>query len=93
MPYHPEKATKVMTDASRSCFGAILLQKECDATPFRPVYFASKSLSKAEKNYSVIELEAASIVYACQKFDKYLLGMPNFRGRNGPQTTYFSFGK
>ena len=78
MPYHPEKATKVMTDASRSGFGAILLQKECDATPFRPVYFASKSLSKAEKNYSVIELEAASIVYACQKFDKYLLGMPTF---------------
>lgn len=78
MPYSPHKSTKVMTDASRSGFGAILLQQDDSQSPFRPIYFASKSLSDAEKNYSVIELEAASIVYACTKFDKYLLGMHKF---------------
>ena len=72
-PYQPDKETKIMTDASRSGFGAILLQKS--DKEFHPVCFASKSLSHAEKRYSVIELEAASIVYACQKFDKYILGM------------------
>ena len=72
-PYDPQKPTKIMTDASRSGFGAILLQKSDD--DFRPVCFASKSLSHAEKRYSIIELEAASIVYACQKFDQYILGM------------------
>jgi hypothetical protein len=72
-PYQPDRETKIMTDASQSGFGAILLQKS--DTDFRPVCFASKSLSHAEKKYSIIELEAASIVWACQKFDKYILGM------------------
>ena len=61
-----------MNDASRAGFGAILFQKSDD--DFRSVCFASKSLSQAEKRFSIIELEAASIVYACQKFDQYILG-------------------
>ena len=74
-PYVPHQKTRVMTDSSRSGFGAVLLQQETADGLFHPVCFASKSLSSAEKNYSIIELEAASIVWACQKFEKYLLGM------------------
>ena len=70
-PYDPQKQTKIMTDASRSGFGSFLLQKSDD--DFRPVCFASKSFSHAEKRYIIIELKAASIVYACQKFDQYIL--------------------
>ena len=74
-PYVPHVNTRVMTDSSRSGFGAVLMQQDTADGMYKPVCFASKSLSSAEKNYSIIELEAASIVWACQKFEKYLLGM------------------
>lgn len=36
--------------------------------------FASKKLSKAEKNYSTIEHEGLAMMYVLQKFRHYLLG-------------------
>ena len=36
--------------------------------------FASRKLSKAEKNYLTIECEGLVMVYALQKFRHYLLG-------------------
>ena len=41
-----------------------------------PVYFASRLLSKAEKNYSTMDREALGMVYAVQKFRHYLLATP-----------------
>ena len=40
----------------------------------RPVTLASRSLSRAEKNYVALELECLAIVFACQKFDQYIYG-------------------
>ena len=39
-----------------------------------PVQFASRTLNDAEKRYSQIEREGLSIVYACERFRKLLLG-------------------
>jgi hypothetical protein len=40
----------------------------------RPIMYASHSLSQAEKNYSQIEREALSIIFAIKKFLVYLFG-------------------
>ena len=58
------------TDASYTGLGAILMQ-ECDCKN-RPVVFASCLLNKAEKNYSVTDLEALAVVWALKRF-RYII--------------------
>ena len=41
-----------------------------------PIYFSSRLLSRAEKNYNTIEREALGMVYAVQMFSHYFLAMP-----------------
>ena len=60
-------------DASSIMLGEMLTQAgegELD----HPIVFASKKLSKAEKNYSMTECEGLAMVYALQNFKHYLLG-------------------
>ena len=60
------------TDASDTGLGAVLLQ-EHDGTHF-PICYASKKLSKSEKNYAAIEKECLAIVWGVKKFHLYLCG-------------------
>ena len=63
----------VTLDASGWCLGAILWQEGSEGGE-KPIYFASRQMSAAEKNYTTTEREALAVVYACKKFRHYLLG-------------------
>jgi hypothetical protein len=67
------KVFHVYIDASNFCVGENLSQKDDDGHD-HPIYYASRQMSAAEKNYTVIEKETSAIIFACKKFRHYLLG-------------------
>ena len=63
---------EVMCDASDLAMGAVLGQRE-DGKP-HVVYYASKTLNEAQRNYTTTEKELLAVVYALDKFRAYLVG-------------------
>ena len=61
-----------MCDASDLAIGAVLGQRE-DGKPY-VVYYASKTLNEAERNYITTEKELMAVVYTLDKFQAYLVG-------------------
>ena len=66
-------ATKISTDASSYGLGAVLLQEEQGS--WKPVAFASKALTETEQLYAQIQKEALAIVWACNKFTTFIIGL------------------
>ena len=62
----------VHTNASDIAVGAMLAQNPTGKTD-QPIAYASRLLSKAEKNYTTTKKEALVMVYAVNKFHHYLL--------------------
>ena len=61
-----------MCDASDFAIGAILGQIE-DGKPY-VIYYASKTLNEAQRNYTTTEKELLVVVFALDKFRAYLVG-------------------
>ena len=71
--YDPNADTKVSADASSHGLGAVLLQK-FDGI-WKPVAYASRSMTETEKRYAQIEKEALATTWACEKFSVFILGI------------------
>ncbi|XP_019054947.1 PREDICTED: uncharacterized protein LOC109115410 [Nelumbo nucifera] len=63
---------EIMCDASDHVVGAVLGQRIGKAS--HAIYYASKTLNDAQKNYSTTEKELLAVVFALEKFRSYLLG-------------------
>ena len=75
-PYSLSAPTTISADASAYGLGAVVLQKQPSSDRWKPVAFASRSLTETEKRYSQIEKEALALVWACERFSTYVIGKP-----------------
>lgn len=70
---NPQLPYVVHTDACRDGLGAVLYQEQ--EGKLRVVVYASRGLSKSEKNYPTHKLEFLALKWAvCKKFNDYLYG-------------------
>ena len=67
--YDPTLPTVIQVDASGNGLGAVLLQNE------RPICFASRTLTPAEKRYANIERELLAVVFGCERFHHFVFGI------------------
>ena len=71
--FDKDAETQVIADASPVGLGAVLIQIQNGE--HRVICYASRSLSDVERRYSQTEKEALSLVWACERFHVYLLGV------------------
>jgi len=71
--YNPQFDTKISADSSSFGLGAVILQKQPDHC-WKPIAYASRSLSECERRYAQVEKEALACTWATEKFTDYVLG-------------------
>ena len=70
--FDPQKSTLVPTDASSFGLGAVS-QQDIDGV-MKPVDFDSRTLNATE-HYVQIKIEVLAVMWACEKFHDYLIGL------------------
>lgn len=68
--FDTNKDVVIQCDSSSVGLGAVLMQDG------HPIVYASKTLSNTERKYAQIEKETLAILFACRKFELYILGKP-----------------
>lgn len=66
--YDVSRPVVLSVDAASDALGAVLLQDG------RPVEFASRTLTDAQRRYAQVEKELLAIVFACERFHQYIFG-------------------
>ncbi|XP_041376823.1 uncharacterized protein K02A2.6-like [Gigantopelta aegis] len=72
-PYNPNLPIRLTCDASPVGLGAVLSHVMDDGVE-RQIAYASRSLTKAERNYSQIDKEALALIWGVKRFHTYLFG-------------------
>ena len=72
--YQPSLPLVLTTDASPDGVAAVLSHPEGVSGPDRPIAFASRRLSPAERNYSQLDREALAVMFGVAKFHQYVYG-------------------
>ena len=64
--------TKVSVDASSFGLGAVILQRTESKSSWKPVAYASCTMTDTERHYAQIEKEVLALTWGSERFSMYL---------------------